>query len=264
VGEKESPFSDICFMKVLRTIYLFPLALIRLIFIVIMSAYVVTVGWFWLKIFGFSKRLQQWIMQTWGKSILFFCGIKLDRNEIPTIENFILMPNHRSYIDIFIVAALTPAAMVAKAELKNWPLGKLGIKVTNSILVDRSEIKSLIKTMNQIKESVNNGIPVVLFPEGGTYKGPLTKPFKNGSFQIAADAKIPVIPMAIHYREIEDAWIGNDNFLSHFFRQMGKPITKVFVKYGTPITGNDYKQIQTETKEQIDSMLSEIISSTQN
>jgi 1-acyl-sn-glycerol-3-phosphate acyltransferase len=251
-------------MKFLRTIFLFPLALIRLIFIVIMSVYVVTVGWFWLKIAGFNKHLQQWVMQTWGKSILFFCGIKIDRNEIPINENFILMPNHRSYIDIFIVAALTPAAMVAKAELKRWPLGKLGIKITNSILVDRSEIKSLIKTMNKIKESINNEIPVVLFPEGGTYKGPLTKPFKNGSFQIAAGAKIPVIPMAIHYIEIEDAWVGSDNFLSHFFRQMGKPITKVFVKYGTPVTGEDYKQVQTETKDQIDSMLSAIINSKKN
>ena len=251
-------------MKNLRIIFLFPLALLRLVFIVFMSAYVVTVGWFWLKIFGFSKRLQQWVMHTWGKSIIFFCGIRIGKNELPTIENFILMPNHRSYIDIFIVAALTPAAMVGKAELKKWPLGKLGIQVTNSILVDRSELKSLIKTMNKIKESVNNGIPVVLFPEGGTNTGPLTKPFKNGSFQIASDAKIPVIPMAIHYKDIEDAWVGDDNFLSHFFRQMGKPVTKVSVKYGTPVSGTDYKQIQTETKEQIDSMLLGIIGLTQN
>lgn len=249
-------------MKVLLIIFQFPLALIRLIFIVFMSAYVVTVGWFWLKIFGFSKRLQKWVMQTWGKSILFFCGIRIERNDLPAMENFILMPNHRSYIDIFIVAALTPAAMVSKSEIKNWPLGKLGVKVTNSILVDRSELKSLIKTMKKIKESVNNGIPVVLFPEGGTYMGPLTKPFKNGSFQIAADARIPVIPMAINYSNVEDAWVGDEKFLSHFFRQMGKPFTRVFVKYGLPVIGANYKQIQNETKEQIDSMLSEINSST--
>jgi 1-acyl-sn-glycerol-3-phosphate acyltransferase len=248
-------------MKILRITFLFPLALIRLVFIAFMSAFVVFVGWFWLIFFGFSKRLQQWVMHTWGKSILFFCGIKIERNELPTIENFILMPNHRSYIDIFVVAALTPAAMVAKAELKKWPLGKLGIKITNSILVDRSEMKSLLKTMTKIKESVQNGIPIMLFPEGATHKGPLTKPFKNGSFQIAADAKIPVIPMAIHYKDIEDAWVGNDNFLSHFFRQMGKPFTKIYVMYGTAVFGSDYKQIQAETKRQIDSMLTEVISS---
>ena len=248
-------------MKILRALFQFPIALIRLIFIFLISVYVVVVGWFWLKIFGFNKHLQRWVMHTWGKSILYFCGIRIKRNELPAIENFILMPNHRSYIDIFIVAALTPAAMVSKAEISSWPLGKLGVKVTNSILVDRSDLKSLIKTMNKIKESVNNGIPVMLFPEGGTYIGPLTKPFKNGSFQIAADARIPVIPMAINYADINDAWVGDDIFISHFFRQMGKPVTKVFIKYSTPVLGSDYKLVQNETKEQIDTMLTEIINS---
>jgi 1-acyl-sn-glycerol-3-phosphate acyltransferase len=153
--------------------------------------------------------------------------------------------------------------MVGKEELKNWPFGKLGVKVTNSILVDRSEIKSLIKTMNKIKSSVNQGIPVILFPEGATYIGPLTKPFKNGSFQIAANANIPVIPMAIHYKDKNDAWVGNDTLLIHFFRQMGKPVTKVFIQYATPISSSDYKQIQKQTKAQIDMMLQQIIANHQ-
>ena len=174
------------------------------------------------------------------------------------------MPNHRSYIDIFIVSGLTPAALVGKAELKKWPFGKLAAKVTNSILVDRSEIKSLIKTMNAIKASVNQGIPVTLFPEGTTYKGPLTKKFKNGSFKIAADAEIPVIPMAIHFKDVEDAWVGKDTFLSHFFRQMGKPTTKVYLKYGEPIIEDDYKALQKKTRNKIDSMIQEIMDKNSN
>lgn len=248
-------------MKIFRIILLFPLALFRLLFVSFMSGYVVSVGWIWMKLSGFSQRLQHWVMQTWGKSILFALGIKVRRNDLPGIQNFILMPNHRSYLDIFIVAALTPAAMVGKEEIKKWPFGKLGIKVTSSILVNRSDIKSLVKTMNKIKETVKNGIPVILFPEGGTYEGPLTKPFKNGSFQIAANANIPVIPMAIHYWDKDDAWVGNDTLLSHFFRQMGKPLTKVDIKYGTPVSDSDYKQIQQQIKLQIDSMLLEIIES---
>lgn len=246
-------------MKFFRIIFLSPLALFRLFIVVFMSGYVVFVGWSWLHIFGFSRRLQQWVMRTWGKTILFFLGVKIERNALPKNGNFILMPNHRSYIDIFIVAGLTPAALVGKAELKKWPFGKLGAKVTNSILVDRSEIKSRIITMNKIKESVTQGIPVTLFPEGTTYKGPLTKPFKNGSFKIAADSGIPVIPMAIHYKDVEDAWVGKDTFLGHFFRQMGKPGSTVYLKYGNPVINSDNKLLKTEVREQIDAMLKEII-----
>ncbi|NCB08338.1 MAG: hypothetical protein EOM73_09265, partial [Bacteroidia bacterium] len=68
-------------MKILRIILLSPLALIRLLFVVFMSGYVVGIGWLWMAIFGFSQRLQQWVMRTWGKSILFFLGIKIKRNE---------------------------------------------------------------------------------------------------------------------------------------------------------------------------------------
>ena len=151
--------------------------------IIIISLYVGLIGWLWLKIYGFSRRLQNWSMQTWGKSILFVCGIKTSKNKIPEDQHFILMPNHRSYIDIFILAAYTPAALIGKAELKKWPFLKLGAMLTNSIFVARSELQSLISTMNKIKSSVEKKIPVALFPEGTTYKGPLTKAFKNGSFK---------------------------------------------------------------------------------
>ncbi|SHJ49858.1 1-acyl-sn-glycerol-3-phosphate acyltransferase [Tangfeifania diversioriginum] len=249
-------------MKTARIIFLFPLAFLRLVLILLISGYVVVVGWFWLQLKGFSMPLQNWAMRTWGKSILFVCGIKVDKNELPDNSHFILMPNHRSYIDIFIVAAFTPAAFVAKAELKNWPFLKTGAKITNTIFVSRAELQSLVATMNKIKKSVNNHIPVALFPEGTTSKGPLTKSFKNGSFKIAADTKIPVIPMAIHFEDENDAWIDDDTFVGHFFRQMSKPVTKATVRYGKPLSNSDYKVLQKETRNQIDSMLNAILSGT--
>jgi 1-acyl-sn-glycerol-3-phosphate acyltransferase len=245
-------------MKVLRIVFLFPFAFLRLFFVLFMSGFVVTTGWFWLTFFGFSQKLQHWVMKTWGKSIMFILGIKIDHNELPKSKNFILMPNHRSYIDIFIIAGLTPSALVGKAEVEKWPFTRLGGRITSTIFVNRSDIKSMITAMNKIKVSVSQDIPVTLFPEGTTFKGPQTKPFKKGSFKIAAEVGIPVIPMAIHYKNIEDAWVGNDTFLGHFFRQMGKPITKVYVRYGQPVINDDYRILQQEVKMRIDEMLSEI------
>jgi len=249
-------------MKTARIIFLFPLAFLRLILILLISGYVVVVGWFWLKLKGFSMPLQNWAMRTWGKSILFVCGIKVDKNKLPENSHFILMPNHRSYIDIFIVAAFTPAAFVAKAELKNWPFLKTGAKITNTIFVSRADLKSLVATMKKIKKSVSNNIPVALFPEGTTSKGLLTKPFKNGSFKIAADTGIRVIPMAIDYDDENDAWVDDDTFIGHFFRQMSKPVSRVTVRYGEPLSNSDYKTLQKETRHQIDSMLKAISSGT--
>ncbi len=245
-------------MKLLRNLILSPLSFVRLFVVVFISGYVTVIGWFWYKLFGFSRGLQKWVTRCWGRTILFTCGIKIDRNALPENSNYILMPNHRSYLDIFIVAGLTSTAMVGKAELKKWPFAALGAKITNSILVDRKNSSSLINTMNQIKDSVSKGMPVTLFPEGTTYKGPLTKSFKKGSFKIAADSGIPVVPMAIHYKDINDAWIDDDTFIGHFFRQMGKLQTRVTVRYGEPLTASDYKILRDKTKSEIEVMLKEI------
>lgn len=245
-------------MKIVLTILLSPLALIRLILFVLLTAYIVIVGSIWLKVFGFSRKLQRWMQKNWGKTALFVCGFKLNKNEIPKNSNFILMPNHRSYVDIFIVAALTPSAMVGKAELAKWPFGKMAVRASNSILVDRQSTSSLLNTMNKIKSSVSQGIPVALFPEGTTFKGPLTKQFKNGSFKIAADTQIPVIPMAIEYHDKSDAWVGTDTFVGHFFRQMWQPLRKAYIRFGKPVSDTDYKKLQQKVKEKIDNMLEEI------
>jgi 1-acyl-sn-glycerol-3-phosphate acyltransferase len=67
--------------------------------------------------------------------------------------------------------------------------------------------------------------------------------------------------MAIHYQDSEDAWVDKDTFLGHFFRQMGKPFTKVTIRYGVPVSNPDYRILQQEVKNQIDTMLMEITNS---
>lgn len=132
-------------MKTVRIILLFPLALFRMLFILGVSAYVVAVGMVWLKIYGFSRRLQNWAMHTWGKSILWVCSVKVKKNESPLDQHFILMPNHRSYLDIFIVAAYTSTGFVAKAELKKWPFLKPGAKITNTILFPAPNCRAFLQ-----------------------------------------------------------------------------------------------------------------------
>ena len=246
-------------LRTIRIILLFPLAFLRLNLIFIISLLSVIFGMIWLSLFGFSRKLQSTVMQIWGQSVLFICGIKVNKNKVPRESNFIIMPNHRSYIDIFIVAAYTPAAFVSKAELMKWPLLKTGAKLTNLIFVSRADLKSLISAMCKIKSSVENKIPVAVFPEGTTSRGPLTCHFKNGSFKIAADAGIPVIPMAIHYTDDRDSWVDNDTFIGHFLQQMSKPVTKALICYGEPVINNNYKTLQKVIREEIDKMLIKLI-----
>lgn len=247
-------------MKIIRAVLFLPLALLRLILVLLVSAVTAYTGLIGLKLFGFSRRLQGNVLRLWGRSMMVICGIRATCNKIPGKQHLMVMTNHRSYLDIAVLAALYPASFVAKSEVQAWPVMKAAARLTGIIFVSRSELKSLLSTINRIKNTIGKGIPVVLFPEGTTYRGPLTKPFKKGSFKIAAGLSIPVLPAAIHYEDEDDAWTGDDTFAGHFLLQMGKPITRVHLRFGEAQADTDASELLQKVQEEINTLLSEIIS----
>ena len=64
-----------------------------------------------------------------------------------------------------------------------------------------------------------------------------------------------MVPMAIDYADLGDAWIGDDTFLPHFLRCFGKPVTHVKIRYGQPLQSNDADLLVSETKQWIDENL---------
>jgi 1-acyl-sn-glycerol-3-phosphate acyltransferase len=153
------------------------------------------------------------------------------------------------------MAAYSPSTFVGKAEVLKWPVIGSAMKQGRAIIVNRKEMKSKIDTMRKIGDSVLNGIPVTVFPEGTTFKGPGILPFQNGTFKVAAEMNIPIIPCAIHFRDKDDAWVGDDLFVPHFFRQMWKPVSRVEVRFGDTISNTDFSVLKDETKEAIEKML---------
>lgn len=244
-------------VRILRVIF-FPLALIRLILVLLTTFFFVLAVMLedWLSRKGSPYRF--WSLRNWGRSISFIIGMHVKVNKYQFPPKFILMPNHRSYIDIFLMAAHSPSVFVAKEEIKTWPLIGQAVKGARMILVKRDDMKSLLGTMNKIKQSINNHISVTVFPEGTTCKGPELKPFKNGTFKIAAELGIPVVPCAISYHDRNNAWVGSDNFLGHFFRQFWKPYSKAVVCFATPIESADFQALKEQTRVKIEAMLGDV------
>jgi 1-acyl-sn-glycerol-3-phosphate acyltransferase len=205
----------------------------------------------------FKLRFRFITLQCWGNVVLFVLGIFVFRNKAKLPPPYLIMPNHRSYIDIFIVAAYAPASFVAKAELKKWPIIGWAATSAKIIMVKRDELRSLMATMNKIKDNFRNKLSVVVFPEGTTFKGPGLKPFKNGTFKIASDLEINIIPCAISYRNKNLAWTGNDSFLAHFFREMWRPYARAYLRFGEALISSDYKYLKDTSQNSILSMLSD-------
>lgn len=111
-----------------------------------------------------------------------------------------ICPNHQSMLDIMILLRLSknPILFVGKKELKKIPLfGFLYSRV--SVLVDRSQKNSRAQVYTSVKEKLNKGYSICVFPEGTVPEvSVLMAPFKPGAFKMAIQHQMNIVPVSIY------------------------------------------------------------------
>ncbi len=158
--------------------------------------------------------------------------------EVPN-ERVIIMANHRSYIDIVLIPSRIPYVIVAKKQVKSWPVVGFAAQAVKVIFVDRDSPESRLNTRNEIVSRINQGLSVLIYPEGTTFEGPGILPLKPGIFKTASAETIPVLPVAIEYRNKAMAWTGDDTFIPHFFQSFRHWRIDVQVSFGNLIAPED-------------------------
>ncbi|HUQ67161.1 MAG TPA: lysophospholipid acyltransferase family protein [Flavitalea sp.] len=150
---------------------------------------------------GKTIRFTKW-SKLWIDSFLFLVlsplKIKGRENFIDS-ENYIVLCNHNSFMDVPITTPAIPGGnkTIAKIELSRIPLFGLLYK-TGSILVDRKSDASRKESISKMKEVLNMGLHMCIYPEGTRNKTnqPL-KSFHNGAFRLALDTGKSIIPALI-------------------------------------------------------------------
>ena len=125
-----------------------------------------------------------------------FLKVKGKENFEPN-KGYVIIGNHNSNYDIFINSITLPWDNVffflSKVELGKVPVFSVVAK-NLAVLVDRSSMTSRVKSIKKMKEILNDGISVWIFPEGTRNKtdAPLID-FIDGAFRLAVDMKAPII-----------------------------------------------------------------------
>jgi len=107
----------------------------------------------------------------------------------------LLVANHRSWLDILAVLARHPCAVVAKREVRGWPVVGRCADALGVVWVDRARKRDLLRAIPALEGALRQGRPVLLFPEGTTSPGPGELPFKSALFEAAVRAGVPVVPL---------------------------------------------------------------------
>lgn len=236
-------------MKYIRAFYRF------LFFILFTVLLISSILW---STFLFGRDLPRFlrIRQRWTRKYLLpALGVRLRVAGHPPDFPCILMGNHRSYLDPVLLCRDVLGFPVSKAEVENWPIVGLGVKLSGVLFLKRENIASRKETLEAITQKVKEGFPVILFPEGTTHAQPHTLPLKKGAFQLAALNGLTVVPVALEYRNKADYWIGSDSFVPHFFRRFGEKHMEVSVRYGKPLKNPDANELIRQTQHWLDGQL---------
>ena len=107
--------------------------------------------------------------------------------------------NHLSALDIPVLYAGLPTQfrIMAKKELFSYPFLGWHLKRSGQIAVDQKDARASLRSLNRASETLHQGMPLVVFPEGGRSRDGHLRDFMGGAFYVAIKAQEPVVPVVI-------------------------------------------------------------------
>ncbi|TFW31559.1 lysophospholipid acyltransferase family protein [Duganella callida] len=141
-------------------------------------------------------------IRRWSRKLLQICKVtvELAPGSAPALAHAMVVANHVSWLDIFVVHSLYPSHFVAKAEIRSWPLAGWLAEKAGTVFIARGNRRDLRHIFKGLVTSLENGERVAFFPEGTTAAQGSLLPFHANLFEAAIDAKAPVQPFALSYQ----------------------------------------------------------------
>ena len=88
--------------------------------------------------------------------------------------------------------------IVFKKELTWVPIWGWALRYGHFIMIDRSNPRDAMASIERAAQTIRSGQSVILFPEGTRTNNGKLQPFKRGAFTLAAKSGVPVVPMTIN------------------------------------------------------------------
>lgn len=177
---------------------------------------------------------QRW-MKRWAGLLLDLFGFDVTlASPLPTAANCarLVVSNHRSPIDILLLLRYFGGVVLSRADIERWPLLGLAAQRAETIFVDRQDTLSGILAIREIRQRLQQGRTVIVFPEGTTHRGDDVREFQGGAFAAARGLPVEVVPVGIAY-EPGAEFVG-ETFMAHMTRVARRKRTRVACAFGRP------------------------------
>jgi 1-acyl-sn-glycerol-3-phosphate acyltransferase len=202
-----------------------------------------------------DRRRAAWrhrVFRRWCRRLVRILGVRVEaRGPVPE-PPYLLVANHLSWLDVFVLGAVAGGTFVARADVDGWPVFGALTRSIGTVFIDRESKRDLLRVGELVEARLAAGAGVVLFAEGTTGGGAGLLPFKPSVLEAAARSGRPVHYATLSYRTPPGAppasavvpWAGDDPFLAHAREVLALPAAAATVTFGPqPIRDDDRKRL---------------------
>ena len=149
-----------------------------------------------------SGRQQHFIARQWARILLriaFSPVTLMHRERLHVHETAVYACNHLSYYDTPVLFAKLPFQFRILARAALWKVPFIGwyLHRSGQVPVDHGSARSMVASLGRGARTLEAGLPLVLFPEGGRSMHGHTRQMLSGAAWMAIKAQVPLVPLTM-------------------------------------------------------------------
>jgi 1-acyl-sn-glycerol-3-phosphate acyltransferase len=149
-----------------------------------------------------SGRRLHWFSRAWSWMIMktIVSPVKVTGlDKIDLTKPHVYAVNHASALDIPVLYVNLPFQfrIAFKKELLSYPVVGWQLRRSGQICIDQQNPSRSISSIRAALKGIKEGLPLVIFPEGGRTPDGEIKPFLPGAFFLAIKAQVDIVPVAL-------------------------------------------------------------------
>ena len=188
-------------------------------------------------------------IMAWAQGLLKVLGVQTQVTPAPCLPGgALLVCNHVSWLDIYLIYAVQRVHFVSKAEVRDWPVAGWLARKTGTLFIERGRRADTARINAEMRELMQGGAWVAVFPEGTTSDGRGLRRFMPSLLQPAVELNCPVVPAALRYRSLDGqpstapAYIDEISMWQSLKQIVSTPGLVAELHFGDPILPNGHRR----------------------
>lgn len=188
-------------------------------------------------------------IMAWSRRLLGVLGVQARTTAAPSLPGgALLVCNHVSWLDIYLIYAAQRVHFVSKAEVRTWPVAGWLAHKTGTLFIERGRRADTARINSEMRALMEGGAWVAVFPEGTTGDGRGLRRFMPSLLQPAVELNCPIVPAALRYRTLDNdysaapAYIDDISMWQSLKRIVGEPGLIAELQFGEPIPPNGHRR----------------------